>query len=164
MVNLFQGKTVLHPQMANKNGFNNTSRIAKLSKYILLIVAGLVIIFCCSLFQHITPIEGEYHYSRFLQGNYLTIPAVTIFFIIGFGVGYFWKLNPWLAGFCLFFIFPLTSIIEATVYKGSHNLIPFEFIFFFLFAMPSIIAVYIGRFIFRQVVKRKENAAGRVAN
>jgi hypothetical protein len=142
--------------MTSERGFSNISRIPKLLKYLLLLVAGLIIILCCSLFQDIDPVVGEYHYSRFLQGNYFTIPAVTIFFIIGLGVGYFWKLNPWLTGLCLFFIFPLTSIIEATVYKGSHNLIPFEFIFFFLFAMPSIVAVYIGSFIFKQAAKRKE--------
>jgi len=125
-------------------------------KYLLLIVVGVSIIVFCSFFQHITGVDGEYHYSQFLQGNYLTIPAVSIFFIVGLGVGYFWRLNPWLASFCLFFIFPLTSIIEAAVYKDSHNLIPFEFVFFFCFAMPCIIAVYIGRFIFKQVAKRKQ--------
>jgi len=141
--------------MTNEKGLGDILKMSKRFKYLLLIVVGLSIILCCSLFQHVTPVKGEYHYSLFLRGNYLTIPAVTIFFIVGLGVGYFWNLNPWFAGFCLFFIFPLTSIIEGIVYWGSHNLIPFEFIFFFCFAIPSIVAVYIGKFLFKQVARRK---------
>lgn len=141
--------------MVNVKGLGDFLKTSKPVKYLLLIVVGLSIILCCSLFQHVTPVEGEYHYSEFLRGNYPTIPSVTTFIIVGLGVGYFWKLNPWLVGFCLFFIFPLTSIIESTVYKGSHNLIPFEFVVFFLFALPSIGAVYIGKFLFKQVARRK---------
>jgi hypothetical protein len=124
-------------------------------KYFLLVLIGLGIIVCCSLFQHIPTVTGEYHYSNFVDKNYLTIPAATIFFIVSIAIGYYWRLNPWLSGLCLFFIFPLTSIIEATVYQGSHNLIPFEFISFFVFSLPSVIGVYIGRITFKQKAKRK---------
>ena len=120
-------------------------KIPEAIKYFLLIVTGLGIIIFCSLFQHVPPVQGEYHYSNFVDKNYLTIPAVTIFFIVSIAVGYYWRLNPWLSGLCLFFIFPLTSIIEGIVYSGSHNLIPFEFIGFFIFSLPSVIGVYIGR-------------------
>ncbi len=122
-------------------------------KYFLLVLIGLGIIVCCSLFQHIPTVTGEYHYSDFLSKNYLTIPAITIFFIVSIAIGYYWRLNPWLSGLCLFFIFPLTSIIEGNVYRGSHNLIPFEFIGFFIFSLPSVIGVYIGRITFKQKPK-----------
>jgi hypothetical protein len=83
------------------------------------------------LFQHVTiPSEGngEYYYSYFFRLNF-TLIARIIFFIIGLGAGYFFKLNPWLAGTCLILIFPATSLLEATIYKGSHNLLGFEFVF-----------------------------------
>ena len=123
-------------------------------KYFSLMLIGLGIIVCCSLFQHIATVPGEYHYSHFLMKNYLTIPAATIFFIVSVAIGYYWRLNPWLSGLCLFFILPLTSVIEASVYRGSHNLIPFEFIGFFIFSLPSVIGVYIGRN-YKQIAKRK---------
>jgi hypothetical protein len=128
-------------------------KIPRAIKYFLLTLIGLGIIVCCSLFQHIASVPGEYHYSLFLRNNYFTIPAATIFFIVSIAIGYYWRLNPWLSGLCLFFIFPLTSIIEGNVYRGSHNLIPFEFIGFFIFSLPSVIGVYIGRITFKQKPK-----------
>lgn len=125
-------------------------------KYLLLIITGFLVIIISSLFQHTTTVTGEYHYSKFLQENYPTIPLVVIFIMIGFSVGYFWRLNPWATGFCLFFIFPLTTLIEGTVYRGSHNLLPFELAYFFVYALPSIVAAYLGKFIFRQVKYQKE--------
>jgi hypothetical protein len=130
-------------------------QIPKTIKYFLLTLIGLGIIVCCSLFQHIATVPGEYHYSHFLMKNYLTIPTATIFFLVSIAIGYYWRLNPWLSGFCLFFILPLTSIIEGSVYRGSHNLIPFEFIIFFIFSLPAVIGVYIGRISFKQIAKRK---------
>ncbi len=131
-------------------------------KYLLLIIVGFIVILISSLFQYATLVKGEYHYSKFLQENYPTIPSVIIFIIIGFSVGYFWRLNPWITGFCLFFIFPLTSLLEGAVYRGSHNLLPFEFAYFFVYSLPSIIAAYIGIFIFKQVEKRREKNDNRI--
>jgi hypothetical protein len=132
--------------------------------YFLLPITGLIVILLCSLIQHVAaPMKGEYYYSTFFRNNY-TIIAKALFIIIGFIAGYFYKLDPWLAGICLIAIFPLTSIIEGVVYSGSHNLIPIEFAFHFWLALPSIIAAFIGRFIFRQVAKRKEKANDEVAN
>lgn len=130
-------------------------KISVAVKYFLLMLIGPGIIVCCSLFQHIATVQGEYHYSHFLSKNYLTIPAVTIFFLVSIAIGYYWRLNPWLSGLCLLFILPLTSIIEGSVYTGSHNLIPFEFIGFFVFSLPAVIGVYIGKITYKQIAKRK---------
>jgi hypothetical protein len=139
------------------------TKIPTIFKYLLLIVVGLIIILCCSLFQHSIPVAGEYHYSSLLRNNF-SILAKIIFFIISFGIGYYWNLNPWLTGICLFLIFPLTSVVEGTVYKGSHNLIPFEFVIHFIYAIPSIITVFIGRFIYIRVEKRKEKIKSKDQN
>ena len=42
------------------------------------------------------------------------------------------------------------------IYEGTHNLLGIEFIIYFLYALPSIIAVFIGTFIFKQIANRKE--------
>lgn len=123
--------------------------------YPILVITGILIIILCSLIQSVPePTKGEYYYSFFLRNNY-TLLSNIFFFVTGFFGGYYYKINPWIAGICLFLIFPLTSIIEGVVYKGSHNLIPFEFVFHFLMALPTILAVYIGRYINKRVEKRK---------
>jgi hypothetical protein len=101
------------------------------------------------------PQAGEYFYSSFFRNNF-TLLAHILFFVTGLLVGYFYQPNPWLAGACLNLVFPLISMVEASVYPGSHNLIPVEFAFQLWFALPSVAAVYIGRFIFKQVTKRKD--------
>lgn len=119
--------------------------MSKAIKYILLIPAGLLIILVCSLFQHVHPsTPGEYYYSEFLRYNYTFFTGI-VFFVAGLVPGYYFKLKPWLAGFCFILVFPLTSLYEGTVYRGSHNLLPFEFIIHFLFALPSIAGAHIGR-------------------
>jgi hypothetical protein len=128
----------------------------KFLQYFTIIVLGVSLLLACSFFQNVASVEGEYHYSTFLRNNYLTIPGVTIFVLTGLAVGYFWGLNPWVAGICLFLSFPVTAIYEATVYKGSHNLIPFEFIFFMIYAMPSILAMYFGKYFATKIPKRNK--------
>jgi len=46
----------------------------------------------------------------------------------------------------------LTSVVEAIIYKESHNLISFELIIHFLFACPAIIGVYPGKFILGKTI------------
>jgi hypothetical protein len=129
--------------------------------YLVLIILAPTIILISSLTRHFTPPPNhEYYYSRFLLKSYSGIAAL-LFFIIGFLAGYFYKLNPWMVGLCLFVMFPLTSILEGTIYKGSHNLIPFEFAVHFMLALPCIIATYLGRFIHKLIEKRR---AGKEAN
>jgi peptidoglycan/LPS O-acetylase OafA/YrhL len=125
-------------------------------------VAGLLILLICSLIQHVhSPMEGEYYYSSFFRNNY-TLLAKALFFIAGFLAGYFYRLNPWYTGLSLCMVFFVTSIIEATIYKGSHNLIPFEFAIYFILALPVVVAVYIGKFTRKQMVKQKEKADKRL--
>ena len=123
-------------------------------KYIILGVLGLLIVFVSSLFQKVViPIEQR-DFSHFLNYNFTKV-AGCIFLIIGLLIGYFSRLNPWYVGLSLFSIFPLTSLAESIINKGSHNLIPFEFIMYFIYSLPTIFAVYIGKFILGQVGNRK---------
>lgn len=135
---------------------NNSTKTLRLIKYFSLVIIGVLIIFICSLIQHVAAsTKGEYFYSTFFIRNY-TFPARALFFVAGFLAGYLYNLNPWYTGICLVFIFPLISIVESIIYAGSHNLIPFEFIVYFIYALPSIIAVFIGKSVTKQIAKRKD--------
>ncbi len=125
-------------------------------KYILLIVVGVALIFVASMLQTVTaPKPGEYYYSDFLRNNY-TLLAGCLFFGTGVLIGFFLKLNPWLAGIALVAALPLASFYEASVYKGSHNLIPFELIIYFLFSVPAVAGVYLGRYFLRFRTKQNK--------
>jgi len=50
-------------------------------------------------------------------------------------------------------IFPITIVYEASLDTTSHNLLPFELIIHFVFALPAIAGVYIGRFVFKKTTK-----------
>jgi hypothetical protein len=95
------------------------------------------------------PDPGEYHYSGLLRRNF-TGMAVFFFVVAGFALGYRFKYNPFHVGISLIGIFPITAIIEATYYPGSHNLIPFEFIIYFLYATPAVIAAFLGKWLFKR--------------
>ncbi|HLO79536.1 MAG TPA: hypothetical protein VK166_01180 [Chitinophagaceae bacterium] len=119
----------------------------RLAKFILLIFAGLLIILLSSRIQHVPPPQaGEYYYSGFLRNNY-TVLTACIFLIAGLLIGYYLKWNPWLSGISLISIFPITAFYEATVYRGSHNMIPFELVIYLLWSAPAIAGIYLGRFI-----------------
>jgi cell division protein FtsW (lipid II flippase) len=107
---------------------------------------GVLMIVSFSFIQTVViPVEQR-EFSYFLKHNFTRIVGC-VFFIVGFLIGYFLKLNPWYAGLSIFSVFPITSLIEAVTIQGSHNLIPFEFIGFFLYSLPTILAVYAGRFL-----------------
>ncbi|MNF89453.1 hypothetical protein D3C85_723060 [compost metagenome] len=116
----------------------------------------MLIIFIGSKFQHITySHEKEYFLTYFFRYNY-TLSIRIIFIVIGLVIGYSSKLNPWLVGLSLIIFFPSASFIEMIKYNDSHNLFPFEFIGYFFYALPVIIAVYLGRFISKVTTLTKE--------
>jgi hypothetical protein len=111
-----------------------------------LTLLGAIILIACSFIQPTaTPKPGEYYYSSFFKDNY-TVLSNIIFVVTSFLIGYYTDLNTLIAGLCLFLVFPITSMVEATVFKGSHNLIPFEFVMHFIMAIPTLLAGYIGNF------------------
>ena len=123
-------------------------------KYIMMAFAGCLLILLCSAIQETAlPQKGEYYYSGSLRNNY-TVLCASLFFILGIGIGYFFRLHPWLSGLSLVLVFPLVSLYEAAVHRGSHNLIPFELVVFFLFALPGVAGVYLGKYIAH---RRKES-------
>ena len=115
--------------------------------YITLIIIGFFVLFINSKIYHTDPpSSGEYYYSNFLRSNYSYISGSCLF-LIGLITGFLFKANPWATGISLISIFPITAIYEATIYRGSHNLIPFELVVHFLFSLPAVIGTYLGGFL-----------------
>ena len=135
-----------------KNWYSKIDKAHVLS----LLVVGAAIIPVCSLFQQVPPSPaGEYHYSRFLSNNF-TFLAKTVYVLAGFAAGYYCSsIHPLLIGLLLFFIFPFVIMVEGTVYRGSHNLLPLELIVVFIFSLPSVIAALLGRLLHKQRLKKK---------
>ena len=128
-------------------------KIPSALKYLLLMFAGITIIFAGSMFQsNPLPPKGEYFLSEWLRNNF-TWPVRIIFCFVGFLAGYFMKLNPILTGISLSAVFPVIAIYEATIHRGSHNLIPLEFFTFIIWSLPAILASYAGAYFSRKPAK-----------
>ncbi|WP_162126109.1 hypothetical protein [Flavobacterium phycosphaerae] len=124
-------------------------------KYLVLIPVGFLIIYASSLLHHVTPPDaGEYYYTNWLRNNYTFLTA-GLFLLAGLAAGYYFKLNPWGIGLCLVLLFPIASFYEMTVYRGSHNLIPFELIIHFLMALPAIAGAFLGKLLNKKRNERK---------
>lgn len=126
------------------------SVLIRLLKFFILMLLGLGLILLASALQDVRPPQaGEYHYSSFLRYNYTWLTGV-LFLLTGLAIGYRFRPNPWRAGIALIFIFPLVAMYEATVYRGSHNLIPLEFVIYFLFSLPAVAGLYAGKWMFHR--------------
>ena len=157
-----QGKTSASPfpldgNNRKKNKYSNLVLTCNMSnalkivlQSVLLILAGLLVILICRAMQYTNPPKaGEYYYSSILMDNY-TILCACVFFIIGLLIGYCFRLNPWHVGLSLILIFPIVTFYEATIYRRSHNLLPFELVIYFLYSLPAVVGVYLGKFIQRR--------------
>jgi hypothetical protein len=123
----------------------------KIIPTLLMIILGAAIMFVLSLLQgKPNPPEGEYHYSNILRENHTWI-SITVQSIAGLALGYFYRFNPFLIGICLIAIFPITALIEATIYRGSHNLIPFELIIHFVYGLPAVAAGFAGKLLSKKL-------------
>lgn len=98
------------------------------------------------------PEEGEYYYSKIVRNNYTKI-MMLVYLVAGAVLGYVLQLKPWLIGILLVSYFFLITAYEATVYRGSHNLLPFELAMYLFFAIPPVGGAYIGYLIKRSKEK-----------
>ena len=123
----------------------------KIIPTLLMIILGAAIMFVLSLLQgKPNPPAGEYHYSNILRENHTWI-AITVQSIVGLALGYFYRFNPFRIGLSLIAIFPITALIEATIYRGSHNLIPFELIIHFGYGLPAVAAGFAGKLLSKKL-------------
>lgn len=65
----------------------------------------------------------------------------------GFIVKLFSDLPSWKIGLMSMILFPVAAICEMIVDSSSHNMFPFEFIFYGICTIPSIIGAYVSQLI-----------------
>jgi len=97
------------------------------------------------LFQHIAIPKEQQDFLHYL--NNFTRAVGVVFFLAGIVPGYFSRLDPLIAAACLFAAFRVASIIDIFINPGGHNLWPFEFAMYLGYALPTILALYLGRFV-----------------
>jgi hypothetical protein len=84
-----------------------------------------------------------------------SIHSLWFLFISGFIVKLFSNIPFWKIGLMSMVLFPLAAICEMIVDPSSHNLFPFEFIFYAVTTIPAIIGAGLSQVIKRFVLKKK---------
>jgi len=84
----------------------------------------------------------------------ISIWSFIFLFLTGFAMKFFGKLPAWKIGLATMALFPILSILEMIVDSSSHNLFPFEFIFYTIYSVPAIIGAYISKLVQRAFITR----------
>ena len=71
----------------------------------------------------------------------------------GFIVKLFSDVPSWKIGLMSMILFPLATICEMIADSSSHNMFPFEFIFYGFYTIPAIIGAYTSQLIKSFVIK-----------
>ncbi|UQD56854.1 hypothetical protein [Flavobacterium sp. K5-23] len=80
--------------------------------------------------------------------------SLLFLFISGFSVKLFSNVPFWIIGLMSMFLFPLATFCEMIADSSSHNMFPFEFIFYGLFTIPAIIGAYASHLIKKFVITK----------
>jgi phosphate/sulfate permease len=105
------------------------------------------------------PESGEYFWSTLAAQNYVGWTCVLVS-ISALLIAYKMGGNPVAIGFGTVAIFPIITLVEATVYRGSHNLLPFELGMYVIFGLFPIVGALLGSFIRRYYRAARQDAAG----
>ena len=125
---------------------NKPSKKQAFLQFSISMVTGAVLLFLLSFVQQgPPPHQGAYYVSSFFR-NELSWLAMVLFAGFGFAASFFMQWNPWLTGIGLIGVLPLSAIIEGTIYRGTHNLLPFELMYYGFFAIPGLAAALAGRY------------------
>lgn len=112
--------------------------------YLIALAAGPAIMGLAILLLKQAPVpDGEYHWSTLFRNNF-GWSVIFLQMVIAFVLGLRSRANAFLIGICLVAYLPVTAIWEATVYKGSHNMIPLELGMYLLYALPGMLAAFVG--------------------
>jgi hypothetical protein len=122
--------------------------------YLLLAIGGAAILLMVSYLSGAQPPAGwELNYMKPFYKGYNAATAL-LFMLTGILIGLRTRLSPWLTGIALISVLPILAFIESIVFRGSHNLIPFELAIYFIYALPAVIGVYVGRLMYNKRVLR----------
>jgi hypothetical protein len=85
----------------------------------------------------------------------ISIYSLSFLFLSGFIVKLFSNIPFWKIGLMSMVLFPLATICEMIADSSSHNMFPFEFIFYGIYTIPAIIGAAASQVIKRFVIKKK---------
>jgi len=99
------------------------------------------------------PASGEYFLTELARAQIGPL-SVLMALATAFAFGFFVQAQPVLVGFCMLAVFPIVAMYEGTGYRGSHNLFPFEMAIVATWAIPLILAAWLGRLLARRSGRR----------
>jgi hypothetical protein len=85
----------------------------------------------------------------------MSIYSLSFLFLSGFIIKLLSKASFWKIGLMSMALFPLATFCEMIFDPTSHNMFPFEFIFYAIYTIPAIIGAAVSQVIKRFVIKKK---------
>jgi hypothetical protein len=85
----------------------------------------------------------------------MSIYSLSFLFLSGFIIKLLSKASFWKIGLMSMALFPLATFCEMIFDSTSHNMFPFEFIFYTIYTIPAIIGAAVSQVIKRFVIKKK---------
>jgi hypothetical protein len=98
------------------------------------------------------PPRGEYFLTE-LARQQVGFVSISIACATAFALGYYAKTHAALIGLAVAAVFPLVAAYEATRFRGSHNLIPFELAVVAVCTVPLMCAAGLGRAMARRAAR-----------
>ncbi|WP_157810876.1 hypothetical protein [Nonlabens sp. MB-3u-79] len=87
----------------------------------------------------------------------ISLYSISFLFLSSFIVKLFSKPSFWKIGLMSVALFPLATFCEMIFDPTSHNLFPFEFIFYAILTVPAIIGAAVSQVMKRFVIKKEVN-------
>ena len=121
----------------------------------------IAILGMCSIVLPVFYLDDLKHYDSPLFPLIITgiegISMYSLGFLIfsGFIVKLFSDVPSWKIGLMSMVLFPLAAICEMIADSSSHNMFPFEFIFYGCYTIPAIIGAYTSQLIKSFAIKKK---------
>jgi hypothetical protein len=88
------------------------------------------------------------------DGLWNLMPKTSMSLVFALGIVY-GILNPryfWISFFAAWWVCPFNAALDLSQYPKSHNLLPFELLFFAILSVPALVGGFIGRLIRKKVV------------
>jgi hypothetical protein len=101
------------------------------------------------------PAKGEYFFTNLIKVNYTWSTAV-VFAVAAAAISRLSDASPFIIAAGTVLVFPLATFYEASAYRGSHNLLPFEFIMWAVYALPALLGALIEGGVRRAARKHTE--------
>ena len=90
------------------------------------------------------PARGEYFLTELARGQ-VGVVSIPLMLGLAFAFGSYTRTSAVLVGLAMVLVFPAIALYEAVQYRGSHNLIPFEFAIIAIAAIPLMLTAWFGQ-------------------